>query len=128
MAHQHRYLNARLANDKRMSQTCTHPRGGASLVAGSFDKTVEGVIPERAVLPWPRPPIGPDTAGSSGIAPAGNDEATDKEPGEPHDESDTAGCGDAAHADNVEARRPWGRGQHNRCHARQRPRHGDECE
>ena len=92
-----------------MSRTCSRPRGGASLGAGPLDGIVEGVAPERAVLPWPRTPTGPDTAGSSSIAPAGNDAATGKEPGEPHNESDTAGCGATAHADIVEARSLWGR-------------------
>ena len=104
-----------------MSRTCSRPRGGASLGAGPLDGIVEGVAPERAVLPWPRTPTGPDTAGSSSIAPAGNDAATGKEPGEPHNESDTAGCGATAHADIVEARSLWGRDRHNRDHARRRP-------
>ena len=102
-----------------MSRTCSRPRGGASLGAGPLDEIVEGVVPERAVLPWPRTPTGPDTAGSSSIASAGNDVAIGKEPGEPHNGPDTAGCGATARADILEAQSPWGRDQHNRNHARQ---------
>ena len=95
-----------------MVRTCSRPRSGAALAVGPLDKTVDGAAPERAVLPWLRPPSGPDTAGSCSIAPAGNDEAACSEPGAPHNEPDAAGCGDTAHADIVEARRPWGGEQH----------------
>ena len=61
----------------------------------------EGGAAERGVLPWPRAPIGPDTAGSIDDAPAGNDEATGRGPGEPCDGSDTAGHDNAALADTV---------------------------
>ena len=86
----------------------TRPRGGASRVAAPLDETVGGGAAERGVLPWPRAPIGPDTAGSISDAPAGNDEAAGRGPGEPCDGSDTAGRGNAALADTVEARKSWG--------------------
>ena len=88
--------------------TYSRPRGRASLVAGSLDKTI---VKERAVLPWSRPTIGPEIAGGSSNVPAGNDEARgrDKEPGEPCDESVIAGCGNATQGNIAKARRRWGR-------------------
>ena len=86
----------------------TRPRGGASRVAAPLDETVGGGAVERGVLPWPRAPIGPDTAGSINNAPAGNDKTAGRGPGEPCDGSDTAGRGNAALADTVEAGKSWG--------------------
>ena len=79
----------------------TRPRGGASRVAAPLDEAVEGVATERGVLPWPRAPIGPDTADSIDDAPAGNDEAAGRGPGEPCAGSDTAGRDNATLADTV---------------------------
>ena len=72
-------------------------------MAYPLDKTVERVVTVRVVPPWPRTPIGPDTDDSSSIVPAGNKEAAGGEPGEPCNESDTAGRTSAAQADIVEA-------------------------
>ena len=109
-----------------MVRTCSHPPGGASLAVGPLDKTVDGAAPERAALPWPRPPSGPDTAGNCSIAPADNAEAACSEAGTPHNGPDTAGCGDTARAAIVGARRPWGRVQRDHEHASRRPRQAGE--